>query len=548
MSLPAWHLSLIRGESFPEEAPLDKTIVHSEGMIPDPNSAAPWEGLWEGYFKIRRNGKEFEVMEEFLLLRGPTDAPKPDMVDTSAPGVGIPVRGGGTNSYGPFELTGLFEPTSRSLVCERAYIEMRRKKRKKPKPDHAPSPAVKIRGMGSIRSSQRLRQVDRHPGIQSAGGTDPPGQEEGLILADVPQDQLAARTTYNTRKRRVLTKYGTSSGSEEDMEEDEEEEEEDSGYTSASASVTTSSTNKDPGYALMADEEDKDMITDKRKKKKTADRTERGAPDNNPSADTDNGWRAALLDEEVNEVYEGEVQDGMREGFGVCVYCAHGNNLYEGEWHKGREHGKGILMTSQREIIYDGDWVDGKIHGIGTYYMHGDSYSGDYRENTRHGRGSYLLASGSRYEGEWRDNQRSGKGRFDWPDGSCYEGDWLQGERHGRGRLHLVDIRLEADGLTYEGQWAKNEFEGRGVCTYRDGQRYEGMWKGGKKEGRGTLNFPNGASYEGRFRNDRIDGQGTLRVPRPVGGACDAHWMIPVAFQSDMVRIHAKAGFDKAGN
>ena len=116
-------------------------------------------------------------------------------------------------------------------------------------------------------------------------------------------------------------------------------------------------------------------------------------------------------------------------------------------------------------------------------------------------------------------------------------------------RAALRDFRLavDANGLTYEGHWVGNEFEGRGVCTYPDGARYEGMWKGGKKEGRGTMSFPNTASYEGRFRDDQIDGQGTLRLPQPVRAAEEGEYMIPVEFQSDMVQIHAKAGFDRAG-
>ena len=73
------------------------------------------------------------------------------------------------------------------------------------------------------------------------------------------------------------------------------------------------------------------------------------------------------------------------------------------------------------------------------------------------------------------------------------------------------------------------------------------MWRAGKKEGRGSLVFPNGASYEGRFRGDEIDGQGTLLLQKPVQGAENGSWIIPVQFQSDMGRIHAKAGFDKAG-
>lgn len=80
----------------------------------------------------------------------------------------------------------------------------------------------------------------------------------------------------------------------------------------------------------------------------------------------------------------------------------------------------------------------------------------------------------------------------------------------------------------------------------QDGQRYEGVFRGGKKEGRGTLAFANGASYEGRFRDDAIDGQGMLQILKPVEDDMGG-WMIPIQFQSDIERIHVKAGFDKGG-
>ena len=286
-------------------------------------------------------------------------------------------------------------------------------------------------------------------------------------------------------------------------------------------------------------------------------------------------------------VYEGEMNNGMREGQGACLY----NNglMYEGSWKRNKEHGKGMLLTADRSrIIYDGDWERGRMHGQGVYYYPKDGpfrdlltdegadiggkndrdtsggvYSGDFKENARYGMGTYTLPDGSMYEGDWRDNLPSGRGTFRWPNGSHYSGQWKDGERNGHGVLNA------SDGFSYEGSWVSNSMEGRGVAIYPKGQKYEGAWVGGKREGRGTIVFTNGAVYEGRFRDDLMEGQGTLKMTRNatvssasenkhkessdrdpkdnVSSGVKEDWMIPIQFQSDMGHIHQKAGFTEGG-
>jgi hypothetical protein len=72
-------------------------------------------------------------------------------------------------------------------------------------------------------------------------------------------------------------------------------------------------------------------------------------------------------------VYEGEMQDGMRDGRGVCLY--NNNNLYEGEWKNNREHGIVTLMKSKR-IIYEGAWEKGRMHGHGASYYYSEILGG----------------------------------------------------------------------------------------------------------------------------------------------------------------------------
>ena len=72
------------------------------------------------------------------------------------------------------------------------------------------------------------------------------------------------------------------------------------------------------------------------------------------------------------------------------------------------------------------------------------------------------------------------------------------------------------------------------------------MWKAGKREGRGNVTWPHGAAYEGRFRDDAIDGQGTLVLSQPTCSA-NGDWLIPINVQSDLTRVHLKAGFTREG-
>lgn len=172
----------------------------------------------------------------------------------------------------------------------------------------------------------------------------------------------------------------------------------------------------------------------------------------------------------------------------------------------------------------------------------------------------------------------SGKGIFRWPNGSKYDGHWRDGRRNGFGKLEA------SDGFFYDGSWVDNAMEGKGFARYPNGQEYDGMWLNGKRDGRGTVTFGNGAVYKGRFKDDCIEGQGTLKIEKNVSisfaervevesktneqdvvngetsadvKSKDSHdpppseeeedWLIPIEFQSDIGRIHEKAGFTTGG-
>ena len=49
------------------------------------------------------------------------------------------------------------------------------------------------------------------------------------------------------------------------------------------------------------------------------------------------------------KLYEGEVEGGVREGYGREIDLMN-KTCYEGEWHRNRKHGKGTLTTSNGKV------------------------------------------------------------------------------------------------------------------------------------------------------------------------------------------------------
>lgn len=70
---------------------------------------------------------------------------------------------------------------------------------------------------------------------------------------------------------------------------------------------------------------------------------------------------------------------------------------------------------------------------------------------------SIVYADGSTYSGQWQDGNRHGRGVFCWPNGDRYEGEWVEGAQHGQGTLATTD------GAVYFGGWSKGLMDGQGV-------------------------------------------------------------------------------------
>ena len=57
-------------------------------------------------------------------------------------------------------------------------------------------------------------------------------------------------------------------------------------------------------------------------------------------------------------IYEGEIQDGVPNGFGKLIHPE--GDFYEGEFENGEYHGFGIYTDSDGETI-EGNWIEGEF-------------------------------------------------------------------------------------------------------------------------------------------------------------------------------------------
>jgi len=127
-------------------------------------------------------------------------------------------------------------------------------------------------------------------------------------------------------------------------------------------------------------------------------------------------------------------------------------SLFAGSgFSKIREHSAQNQLPHSGEV-YDGEMLDGKRHGYGTLQTpSGDVYIGEFKQGYIHGEGIYLWQQkGASYQGSFKKNKQSGQGVYTWPDGSSYKGTFEEGSFRGSGTFTVART-----GKTYEGQWEK---------------------------------------------------------------------------------------------
>ncbi len=179
------------------------------------------------------------------------------------------------------------------------------------------------------------------------------------------------------------------------------------------------------------------------------------------------------------DYYEGEFQNGKKEGFGIIIYK--NGTRYEGIFKNNKHNGYGKLIQLDGEVFI-GDWKDGKINGKGVrYHSNGDRYIGSYINNIRNGEGHYIFSNGDSYEGNWSNGKANGKGKFTFKNGNIYEGDFKDNIICGKGKFTM------SNGDVYSGVFKNGMINGKGIFKNSKGEKYTGFFLNGKKHGMGKL-------------------------------------------------------------
>jgi hypothetical protein len=175
--------------------------------------------------------------------------------------------------------------------------------------------------------------------------------------------------------------------------------------------------------------------------------------------------------------YNGDIVNGRQHGFGLLTRPD--GYSYRGIWANDKRHGEGY-ETLPDGSNYDGDWHNDEKSGWGvSTYLDGTEHKGDWKGGVKNGWGRITYGAGNDklkgriYSGHWRmdgDNLH-GKGEILYPNGDTYTGEWINEARHGKG-IHKAE-----DGHIYISSWENDEAI-FGDVIYPDGTKSTGVkWK-----------------------------------------------------------------------
>ena len=124
---------------------------------------------------------------------------------------------------------------------------------------------------------------------------------------------------------------------------------------------------------------------------------------------------------------------------------------------------------------YIGEFKDGTRHGKGRIHFffsgfNGDKYVGEFKDDNFNGLGTYFFLAdnqfkGDKYVGEWWNNRYHGQGIFTFANGDKYVGEFEYGNFHGEGIKYLANGKIEESGLWKDGVLVKSKFVDVAVFT-----------------------------------------------------------------------------------
>ena len=163
--------------------------------------------------------------------------------------------------------------------------------------------------------------------------------------------------------------------------------------------------------------------------------------------------------EDNNLVYEGEINDFKKEGYGIetCL-----DYKYEGNFHDDMKNGQGSIIYFKKGRKYKGEFNNDEITGYGyLVYENKQTYKGDLVNGKKEGKGIYNWPEGCEYKGEYKNDIKEGEGIFKWANGIIFKGKFSRGKPDGKGLLIYKDKNKEV-------KYIKGKFVGNLNETIKD--------------------------------------------------------------------------------
>ena len=234
--------------------------------------------------------------------------------------------------------------------------------------------------------------------------------------------------------------------------------------------------------------------------------------------------------------YVGEYRDDKKHGQGTYTFgpkSIWAGNKYVGEFKDDKPNGQGIRYNTYGTVYQEGIFENGRfLHAKkspstviarkpsstvtaekvptkrSSFPPCPGSPTSDYyaMKTWTDCEGTSTYAKGNKYVGEWKDGTRHGKGTFTFDDGRMKRGIWESNKFLYAKKLSPTITSNQPCPGTYKPTWDNCT----GTRTFHSGSKYVGGWKKGKWHGEGTLTYADGEKYVGGFKNGLHHGKGTI--------------------------------------
>lgn len=173
---------------------------------------------------------------------------------------------------------------------------------------------------------------------------------------------------------------------------------------------------------------------------------------------------------------------------------------YEGSYVNGQWQGKGKYDAADG-TCFEGMWSNGLMHGTGTCSDASGTYSGEWKQGERHGRGHLLRTNGEECDPTFgsallpRDDVNANT-----KTGLChrYLGEWHHDEQTGVHSNRLAYVQSRHKSITRQRAIAGAVEKAVIVAPDGCGGEYTGMFLQGLPTGKGKLEQDDGGCYEVR--------------------------------------------------